>query len=149
MRSTVTAMFLCTLILSGCMNTTTFYDKDGNVIRVERNTDFTSAMQGTNQKTQFVLLSGRYIGLELSASVGESKMPGLETKYVSGKAAFVNARENSDFKGADKILKSFFAEKISAGKDGIVINSSAGVTMDSDKNNNQFNRGDKESEIQN
>ena len=134
MRFTVMlTLFSCALILAGCMNTTTYYDKDGKVIRVEENTDFSTAMRGTNQKSQFVLLNGRYIGLEMSASVGESKMPGVETKYISGKAAIINARKSDDYKGADKILKSFFAEQVSAGKDGIVINESAGVSADPGK----------------
>ena len=107
------------LLLAGCTSTVTHYDDKGNVTIVEEVTNFSRAMDGTNEKSQIVLIDGTYIGFEASATAGENCTPGIVTKYANGKTAIVNARDNIDFTGADGVIEKFFAGKVSVGKDGV------------------------------
>ena len=105
--------------LVGCTSTVTHYDENGKVVKVEEVTNFSRAMDGTNEKSQIVLIDGTYIGFEASATAGENCTPGIVTKYANGKTAIVNARDNSQFTGADGVVEKFFAGKVSVGKDGV------------------------------
>ena len=107
------------LLLAGCTSTVTHYDEKGNITRVEEVTNFSRAMDGTNEKSQIVLIDGTYIGFEASATAGENCTPGIVTKYANGKTALINARDNSDFNGADGVVEKFFAGKVEAGPDGV------------------------------
>ena len=106
------------LLLAGCTSTVTHYDDKGNVTKVEEVTNFSRAMDGTNEKSQIVLIDGTYIGFEASATAGENCTPGIVTKYANGKTALINARDNSDFTGTADVVEKFFAGKVSVGKDG-------------------------------
>lgn len=123
---------LC-ITFSGCVNTTTYYDKDGNVTRVEKNTDFSRAMTGTNSKSQMILLDGRYFKFEVSATAGDNCTPGASTKYMSGKAAIINAKKDVGFAGTDSTVEKFFAENITVGAQGVNISSPAGKAAASGK----------------
>ena len=107
------------LLLAGCTSTITHYDDKGNVVKVEEVTNFSRAMDGTNEKSQIVLIDGTYIGFEASATAGENCTPGIVTKYANGKTAIVNARDNSKFTGAKDVVEKFFAGKVEAGPDGV------------------------------
>ena len=118
-RSGTFAAAAAALLLAGCTSTITHYDDKGNVTKVEEVTNFSRAMDGTNEKSQIVLIDGTYIGFEASATAGENCTPGIVTKYANGKTALVNARDNSQFTGADSVIEKFFAGKVSVGKDGV------------------------------
>ena len=51
------------LTLTGC-STVTHYDAQGNVIKVERVTNFSRVMDGTNAKSQMMLVNGTFVGLK-------------------------------------------------------------------------------------
>ena len=116
---TIAAAVLVAVLLAGCTSTVTHYDKNGNITRVEEVTNFSRAMDGTNEKSQIVLIDGTYIGFEASATAGENCTPGIVTKYANGKTAIVNARDNAQFTGANDVVEEFFAGKVNVGPDGI------------------------------
>lgn len=118
MKNIIAAAFAA-LLLAGCTSTVTHYDDKGNVTKVEEVTNFSRAMDGTNEKSQIVLIDGTYIGFEASATAGENCTPGIVTKYANGKTALINARDNSDFTGTADVVEKFFAGKVSVGKDGV------------------------------
>ena len=107
------------VLLAGCTSTITHYDDKGNVTKVEEVTNFSRAMDGTNEKSQIVLIDGTYIGFEASATAGENCTPGIVTKYANGKTAIVNARDNAQFTGTADVVEKFFAGKVEAGPDGV------------------------------
>lgn len=106
------------IFLSGC-NTVTYYDADGKVTKVERHTDFSRVMDGTNAKSQIVLVDGVWCDFEASATVGENLAPGIKTKYASGKTAFINMKDNAKLTGAPAVVEKFFSGTLLIGKDGI------------------------------
>ena len=110
---------VATILLAGCISTVTHYDENGNITQVEEVTNFSRAMDGTNEKSQMVLIDGTFITFEASATVGESCTPGIVTKFANGKTAIINTRDNSEFTGADSVVKNFFTGKIKAGPDGV------------------------------
>ena len=118
MKNIIAAAFAA-ILLAGCTSTITHYDDKGNVTEVEEVTNFSRAMDGTNEKSQSVLIDGTYIGFEASATAGENCTPGIVTKYANGKTALVNAHDNSKFTGAADVVEKFFAGKVSVGKDGV------------------------------
>ena len=118
MKKIVIAAFAA-ILLAGCTSTVTHYDDKGNVTKVEEVTNFSRAMDGTNEKSQIVLIDGTYIGFEASATAGENCTPGVTTKFANGKTAIVNARDNAQFAGAKDVVEKFFAGKVSVGKDGV------------------------------
>lgn len=107
------------LLLTGCKSTITHFDANGNITKVEEVTNFSRAMDGTNRKSQIILIDGTYAGFEASATAGENCTPGVVTKFANGKTAFINAKDNADFKGAKDVVEKFFAGKISVGADGV------------------------------
>ncbi|MBR2642403.1 MAG: lipoprotein [Lentisphaeria bacterium] len=118
MKKIVIAAFAA-ILLAGCTSTVTHYDDKGNVVKVEEVTNFSRAMDGTNEKSQMVLIDGTFITFEASATAGENCAPGIVTKFANGKTAIINTRDDSEFTGADSVVKNFFTGKIKAGPDGV------------------------------
>lgn len=114
---TLAALVLC-LVCMGCTSTITHYDDKGNITKVEEVTNFSRAMDGTNEKSQMMLVDGTYIGFEASATAGENCTPGVTTKYANGKIAVINAKDDSKFTGADDVVKNFFTG-VKVGADGV------------------------------
>ena len=107
------------LLLAGCTSTVIHYDEKGNITKVEEVTNFSRAMDGTNSKSQIVLIDGTYIGFEASATAGENCTPGIVTKFANGKTALINARDNGKFTGSADVVEKFFAGEVKAGADGV------------------------------
>jgi hypothetical protein len=111
------ALILC-IVCMGCTSTVTHYDDKGNITKVEEVTNFSRAMDGTNSKSQMVLIDGTYVGFEASATAGENCTPGVTTKYANGKIAIVNSKDDGKFTGADAVVKNFFTG-VKVGADGV------------------------------
>lgn len=107
------------VLLAGCTSTVTHYDDKGNVTKVEEVTNFSRAMDGTNEKSQIVLIDGTYIGFEASATAGENCTPGVTTKFANGKTALINAKDNAQFTGTADVVEKFFAGKLEVGASGV------------------------------
>ena len=116
---TITFAAAAAILLAGCTSTVTHYDDKGNVTKVEEVTNFSRAMDGTNEKSQIVLIDGTYIGFEASATAGENCTPGIVTKYANGKTALINARDNGKFTGTADVVEKFFAGENTVGQDGV------------------------------
>ena len=112
-------LIMAALTVAGCKSTVTHYDEHGKITKIEETTNFSRAMDGTNQKSQMVLIDGTLLTFEASASAGENCTPGVSTKFARGKTAIVNAKDGGKFTNADKVVEKFFQSKISAGKEGI------------------------------
>lgn len=108
---------LCTV--PGCTSVITSYDEKGNIVKVEKVTNFSRAMDGTNRKSQMVLIDGSFISFEASASAGENCTPGVSVKYANGRTALLNCRNNAVFTGCSETAASFFSGGVSISKDGI------------------------------
>ena len=106
------------LLCCGC-STVKHFDADGNLIEVEEATNFSRAMDGTNSKSQIMLVSGIYASFEASASAGENCTPGISLRYADGKVAIANVKEGADLTGSADVVEKFFADKTTIGKDGI------------------------------
>ena len=106
------------LTLTGC-STVTHYDAQGNVIKVERVTNFSRVMDGTNAKSQMMLVNGTFVGFEASATAGDNCTPGISVKYADGKVAVVNALTGSNFSGVGTVVEKFLAGETSVGVDGV------------------------------
>ena len=106
------------LVLTGC-NTVTHYDENGKITRVEKVTNFSRVMDGTNNKSQLVFIDGTWVDFQASATAGENFSPGVKTQYASGKAAFINIKDNTNTKGVSDIVEKFFSGKLELGKDGL------------------------------
>ena len=119
MKTITFAAAVAAILLAGCTSTVTHYDEKGNVTKVEEVTNFSRAMDGTNEKSQIVLIDGTYIGFEASATAGENCTPGIVTKYANGKTALVNARDNGKFTGTADVVEKFFAGENTVGQDGV------------------------------
>ena len=113
------AVAVTAFICSGCTSTITHYDENGKIVRTEETTNFARVMDGTNAKSQMVLVDGTYIGFEASATAGENCTPGINTKYANGKIAFINEKDEAKFNGSDKIVKEFFAGKVAVSASGV------------------------------
>ena len=119
MKTITFAAAFAAILLAGCTSTVTHYDEKGNITRVEEVTNFSRAMDGTNEKSQIVLIDGTYIGFEASATAGENCTPGIVTKYANGKTALINARDNGKFTGTADVVEKFFAGENTVGQDGV------------------------------
>lgn len=118
MKKILIAAFAAVL-LAGCTSTVTHYDDKGNVTKVEEVTNFSRAMDGTNEKSQMVLIDGTFVLFEASATAGENCTPGVTTKFANGKTAIINARDNGKFTDAQGVVEKFFAGSVEAGIHGI------------------------------
>lgn len=115
----IATLFMAALAgFTGC-TTVTHYDEKGNVTKIEKTTNFSRAMDGTNEKSQIILVKGVYADFEASATTGEGYTPGIKTRFANGKVGFVNAKDKADFTGADSVVEKFFADTLEVGKDGI------------------------------
>ena len=106
-------------LLSGCVSTVTHYDAAGKVTKVEKTTNFARVMDGTNAKSQMILVDGLFLKSDISATAGENFTPGWVVTYGNGKIGFVNAKGDAKFTGVDDVVKNFFEKKIEVGKDGL------------------------------
>lgn len=107
-----------TLILTGCMSTITHYDGNGNITKVEKVTNASRFYDGTNSKSQIVLVDAIYLKSEVSATVGDAYMPGWALTFVNGKSAVLNVKDNANFDKASEVVDSFFKD-MEVSKDGI------------------------------
>lgn len=105
----ITVIILILLMLCGCRSTITHYDKAGKVIKVEEVTNLSRIADGTNSKSQMLLIEGTYISSDFSATAGEGYIPGWVIKFANGKTAIINAKDNK-FSGSSKVLEKFFSE---------------------------------------
>ena len=108
-----------TMLLAGCASTITYYDENGKIVKVEEATNFSRAMDGTNSKSQIVMVDGSYFDFEASATAGENCTPGVKAQYINGKGAFINSRDAVSHKGASAVVEKFFAGEIKLSSDGI------------------------------
>ena len=111
----IAAAFLA--ICSGCTSTVTYYDKQGNITKVEKATNFSRAMDGTNSKSQMLLIDGTYVGFEASASAGENCTPGVSVKYANGRTAVINTKKSLE--GNGDTIEKFFNSELNIAIDGV------------------------------
>ena len=72
-------------------------------------------MDGTNAKSQMMLVNGTFVGFEASATAGDNCTPGISVKYADGKVAVVNALTGSNFSGVGTVVEKFLAGETSVG----------------------------------
>lgn len=106
------------LLLTGCMSTVTHYDGNGNITKVEKVTNSSRLYDGTNGKSQLVLVDAIYLKSEVSATAGDAYMPGWALTFVNGKSAVLNVKDDANFDKASDIVDSFFKD-MEVSKDGI------------------------------
>lgn len=106
-------------MISGCVSTVTHYDDTGKVTKIEKTTNFARVMDGTNAKSQMILVDGLFLKSDISATAGENFTPGWVITYGNGKIGFVNAKDDAKFTGVGGVVKNFFEKKIEVGKDGL------------------------------
>lgn len=111
MKEIVTLILFGALLIacSGCVSTITHYDENGKIVKIEKATNFSRVMDGTNEKSQIVLFDGTLVDFEVSATAGDNCTPGISTKYASGKNATINIRDGAKLQNTDKVIKEFFA----------------------------------------
>ena len=107
------------VIAAGCSSVINTYDHEGKLLKTEKITNFSRVMDGTNSKSQLVMIDGTMLTFEASASAGENCTPGVKIRYANGKTALINARDKAGFSGAPETLDRFFSGKITVGKDGL------------------------------
>ncbi len=117
MKKLIWAML--TAALCGCSSTIRSYDENGKLLHEEQISGFSRMMDGTNQKSQLVLIDGTYIGWEMSATAGSGFTPGVVGRFAGGKTALVNARSDGNFSGVAPVVENFFAGKVDISADGI------------------------------
>ena len=105
-------------VLSGCVSTVTHYDKDGKITKVEKITNTSRFYDGTNEKSQMILVDAFYIKSDISVTAGESYTPGWTLTFVNGKSAILNMKNDANFTNANGVIDSFFKD-IEIGKDGL------------------------------
>ena len=106
------------MLLVGCTSTITHYDKDGNITKIEKVTNASRFYDGTNEKSQMVLVDAVYLKSNISATAGEAYTPGWTLTFVNGKSALLNMKDNAQFDKAESVVEKFFKE-IKVGKDGV------------------------------
>ena len=105
--------------IAGCSSTITTFDSAGNVVKVEKCTDFSRVMDGTNTKSQMVLIDGTMLSFEASASAGENCTPGVKVRYTNGRTALINSRDQGSFKGTSQVVDKFYSAEVAVTRDGI------------------------------
>ena len=106
------------MLLVGCTSTITHYDGNGNITKVEKVTNASRFYDGTNEKSQMVLVDAVYLKSNISATAGEAYTPGWTLTFVNGKSALLNMKDNAKFEKAEKVVEKFFKE-IKVGKEGV------------------------------
>ena len=106
-------------VMCGCTSIITHYDENGKIIKVEKATNFSRAMDGTNSKSQIIMVDGSYFDFEASATAGENCTPGVKAQYINGKGAFVNSRDDAKHEGASDIIEKFFTSEVKLSASGI------------------------------
>ena len=119
MKINIFIFAVAAVVLTGCTSIITHYDENGKIIKVEEATNFSRAMDGTNSKSQIIMVDGSYFDFEASATAGENCTPGVKTQYINGKGAFVNSRDAVNHKGASAVLEKFFSGKVKMSASGI------------------------------
>ena len=109
---------LAAVILTGCVSTVTHYDKDGKITKIEKITNTSRFYDGTNEKSQMILVDAFYIKSDISVTAGESYTPGWTLTFVNGKSAILNMKNDANFTNANGVIDSFFKD-IEIGKDGL------------------------------
>ena len=109
---------LAAVILTGCVSTVTHYDKDGKITKVEKVTNASRFYDGTNDKSQIILVDAFYVKSDISVTAGESYTPGWTLTFVNGKSAILNLKNNANFTNANGVVDSFFKD-IEIGKNGL------------------------------
>ena len=104
--------------LAGCTSTITHYDGNGNITKVEKVTNASRFYDGTNGKSQMVLVDAIYLKSDISATAGEAYTPGWTLTFVNGKSALLNMKDNANFKKAENVVEKFF-KNINICKDGV------------------------------
>ena len=105
--------------IAGCSSVITTYDSEGNVVKVEKCTDFSRVMDGTNTKSQMVLIDGTMLSFEASASAGENCTPGVKVRYANGRTALINSRDQGSFKGTSQVVDKFYSAEVAVTREGI------------------------------
>ena len=105
-------------VLSGCVSTVTHYDKEGKITKVEKITNTSRFFDGTNDKSQIILVDAFYVKSDISVTAGESYTPGWTLTFVNGKSAILNIKNNANFTNANGVVDSFFKD-IEIGKNGL------------------------------
>lgn len=124
-KNVAVAVLFAALILfivatvTGCTSTVKHYDENGKLTKIEEVTNFSRAMDGTNDKSQMLLIDGTYLGFEVSATAGENCTPGMVTKFARGKSAVINAKDGAEFKNVHTVVEKFFASEVKADASGI------------------------------
>lgn len=111
----VVAAILC---FAGCTSTITHYDGNGNITKVEKVTNASRFYDGTNDKSQMILVDAVYLKSDISATAGEAYTPGWTLTFVNGKSALLNMKDEAKFEKAESVVEKFFKE-IKVGKDGV------------------------------
>lgn len=116
---------ICTIVfvivlfcLAGCTSTITHYDGNGNITKIEKVTNASRFYDGTNEKSQMVLVDAVYLKSDISATAGEAYTPGWTLTFVNGKSALLNIKDNANFKKAENVVEKFF-KNINVSKDGV------------------------------
>jgi hypothetical protein len=112
------AAVFVTMILSGCYSTVTHYDKDGKITKVEKVTNTSRMFDGTNQKSQMLMIDGTYLKSDISMTAGETYTPGWKITYANGKAAVINTKDKAQVDKLDDVVRTFFTG-VKLGKDGL------------------------------
>ena len=111
----VVAAILC---LTGCTSTITHYDGNGNITKVEKVTNASRFYDGTNEKSQMVLVDAVFLKSDISATAGEAYTPGWTLTFANGKTALLNMKDEAKFEKAESVVEKFFKD-IKVGKDGV------------------------------
>jgi hypothetical protein len=106
------------MLLVGCTSTITHYDGNGNITKIEKVTNASRFYDGTNEKSQMVLVDAVYLKSDISATAGEAYTPGWTLTFVNGKSALLNMKDEANFEKAESVVEKFFKE-IKVGKDGV------------------------------
>lgn len=112
------AAALAMLVISGCYSTVTHYDKDGKITKIEKVTNASRFFDGTNQKSQMVLIDGTFAKSDISVTAGESYTPGWVLTFANGKTAIISTKDGAKFTGVSDIMTGFF-KNLEVTKDGL------------------------------
>lgn len=110
---------LMAAVLCGCASTVRSYDENGKLLREEKVSGFSRMMDGTNAKSQLVLIDGTYVGWEMSATAGSGFTPGIVGRFAGGRTALVNCRSDGKLDTVAPVVEKFFARNVEISADGV------------------------------